>query len=82
VPTLWSFSRYAEEVTSKRYPQNRHFLAASRTCSAQSGLPTIQVPTLVLHSIDNPAEPVEQARYIAERINGSTLVDFRSTTTC
>jgi pimeloyl-ACP methyl ester carboxylesterase len=39
-------------------------------------LPTIQVPTLVLHEIGNPVERVEQARYIAERIHGSTLVEL------
>ena len=37
-------------------------------------LPTIQVPALVMHSIGNPVERAEQARYIAERIHGSTLV--------
>ena len=41
-------------------------------------LPTIQVPTLVMHTIENQMEPVEQARYIAERINGATLVELPS----
>ena len=41
-------------------------------------LPAIQVPTLVLHSVDDHVEPVEQARYIAERIPGATLVELPS----
>ena len=39
-------------------------------------LPTIQVPALVMHSIGNPVERAEQARYIAERIHASTLVEL------
>ncbi len=48
----------------------------TRDSDVRAVLPTIQVPTLMLHAIDNPVEPVEQARYIAERINGSTLVEL------
>jgi len=48
----------------------------ARDSDVRAVLPTIQVPTLVLHAIDNPVEPVGQARYIAERIPGSTLVEL------
>jgi class 3 adenylate cyclase len=41
-------------------------------------LPTIQVPTLVLHSSDNLVTLVGNARYIAERISGSNLVELPS----
>jgi class 3 adenylate cyclase/pimeloyl-ACP methyl ester carboxylesterase len=39
-------------------------------------LPTIQVPTLVLHRTDDGIEPVEQSRYIAERTPGAKLVEL------
>jgi pimeloyl-ACP methyl ester carboxylesterase len=39
-------------------------------------LPTIRVPTLVLHRTGDPACKVEEGRYIAERIPGSTLVEL------
>jgi class 3 adenylate cyclase len=39
-------------------------------------LPSILVPTLVIHRVDDRAESVEQARYIAERIPGSELVEL------
>jgi class 3 adenylate cyclase len=48
----------------------------ARDSDVRAVLPTIQVPTLVLHAIDNPVEPVEQARYIAQRIPGSALVEL------
>ncbi len=39
-------------------------------------LPTIQVPTLVLHRTDDPLEPVQSGRLLAERIPGATLVEL------
>jgi pimeloyl-ACP methyl ester carboxylesterase len=39
-------------------------------------LPAIHVPTLVLHRVDDPTEPVEGARYIADRIPGAKLVEL------
>jgi class 3 adenylate cyclase len=47
-----------------------------RDSDVRAVLPTIQVPTLVLHTIDNPVEPIEQARFISERIHGSELVEL------
>ena len=38
-------------------------------------LPTIRVPTLVLHRTDDPLCPVEGARYIVDRIPGARLVE-------
>ncbi len=42
-------------------------------------LPSIRVPTLVLHRTDDPLEPVESGRYLAERIPGATLVELDGT---
>jgi pimeloyl-ACP methyl ester carboxylesterase len=39
-------------------------------------LPSIRVPTLVLHRRDDPAEPVEGARYIARQIPGAKYVEL------
>ncbi len=39
-------------------------------------LPTIQVPTLVIHRTGDRAEPVEQGRYIAEHISGATFLEL------
>src|SRR5262245_2933261 len=41
-------------------------------------LPTIDVPTLVLHRIGDPSINVEQGRYIASHIKGATYVEFPS----
>jgi class 3 adenylate cyclase len=37
-------------------------------------LPTIKVPTLVVHRKDNPVVTVEQGRYVADRIEGARFV--------
>ena len=47
-----------------------------RDSDVRAILPTIHVPTLVLHSADNPVERVEQGRYIAEQIHGATFVEL------
>jgi class 3 adenylate cyclase len=39
-------------------------------------LPTIVVPTLVLHRAEDPVEPIESGRYLAEHIPGATLVEL------
>ncbi|MEE8311429.1 MAG: alpha/beta fold hydrolase, partial [Candidatus Binatia bacterium] len=39
-------------------------------------LPSIHVPTLVLHRRDDPAVPLEGSRYIAGRIEGARLVEL------
>ncbi len=39
-------------------------------------LHTIQVPTLVLHSIDNQVEPIGEGRYTASQIPGAKLVEL------
>ena len=39
-------------------------------------LPTIRVPTLVMHRVADTSEPVEQAHYIGERIAGAKVVEL------
>jgi len=40
-------------------------------------LPTIQVPTLVLHRTGDRVEPVEEGRYIAEHVPGARLIELQ-----
>jgi class 3 adenylate cyclase/pimeloyl-ACP methyl ester carboxylesterase len=37
-------------------------------------LPTIRVPTLVVHRLDNPIVTIDQGRYVAEQIEGASFV--------
>jgi pimeloyl-ACP methyl ester carboxylesterase len=39
-------------------------------------LPTIRVPTLILHNVEDRDVKIEEARYIAARIPGAKLVEF------
>jgi pimeloyl-ACP methyl ester carboxylesterase/class 3 adenylate cyclase len=41
--------------------------------------PSIHVPTLVLHTPDDPVVPYEQAHWLAEQIPGARLVDLKGT---
>jgi class 3 adenylate cyclase len=49
---------------------------ASRDTDVRHVLPSIQVPTLVLHRLGDKVEPVEQGRYIASHVPGATLVEL------
>lgn len=42
----------------------------------RSLLPTVSVPTLVLHRTGDPAVPVEAGRYVANQIPGARFVEF------
>ena len=42
---------------------------------ARAILPTIRVPTLVVHVAANPVVPIEFGRYIADHIDGATFVE-------
>ena len=42
-------------------------------------LPSIQVPTLIMHRVGDKAERFEQARYIGERIAGAEVVELPGT---
>jgi pimeloyl-ACP methyl ester carboxylesterase/class 3 adenylate cyclase len=39
-------------------------------------LPTIRVPTLVLHKVDDRCTPLEEGRYIADHVPGATFVEL------
>jgi pimeloyl-ACP methyl ester carboxylesterase len=39
-------------------------------------LPAIHVPTLLLHRLDDPIEPIEAARYVSKQIAGARLVEL------
>ena len=41
-------------------------------------LPTIQVPTLVIHNVDDPSDSVQAARYAVSKIPGPSSSSFRS----
>ncbi len=43
---------------------------------ARDALPLIHVPTLVLHTRDNVAVPIDEGRYLAEHIEGSKFVEL------
>jgi class 3 adenylate cyclase/alpha-beta hydrolase superfamily lysophospholipase len=47
-----------------------------RDADVRAVLPTIQVPTLVMHSAYDPVEPIDQGRYIAAHVPGATLVEL------
>jgi 3-oxoadipate enol-lactonase len=51
-------------------------LDASRTHEAWDRLPSISAPTLVMHGSEDAVMPVANARLLAERIPGATLVVF------
>ena len=47
-----------------------------RDSDVRAVLPSIQVPTLVVHNVDDPVEPVGQARYVADSIPGAELTEL------
>lgn len=49
---------------------------AAAAADARSLLPAIRVPTLVLHPVENRFVPVEQARYIADHIDGARFIEL------
>ena len=51
------------------------YLAAESFVDGRAVLPTIMVPTLVVHRTDSPMLPIEHGRYLAEHIPDATLVE-------
>jgi class 3 adenylate cyclase len=47
-----------------------------RNMDVREALPLIQAPTRVLHVTENPFIPIEHGRYLADRIDGATLVEL------
>ena len=54
------------------------YLRALFHMDVRHALPLIAAPTLVLHAVRDRSDPVEQARYMAERIPGATMVELDS----
>lgn len=54
----------------------RGLIAASREIDVRGVLPTIRVPTLVLHRSGDRVVHVENGRYLAEHIPGARYVEF------
>jgi class 3 adenylate cyclase len=46
------------------------------TADVRSVIPLIDVPTLVLHRVDNPFLLIGQGRYLAEHISGAKLIEL------
>jgi class 3 adenylate cyclase len=47
-----------------------------REVDIRAVLPTIRVPTMVMHRVGDTSERVEQARYIGERVAGAEVVEL------
>lgn len=56
--------------------QYEHIL---RNLDVRQVLTSIQAPTLILHTIDNRYLPIEHGRYLADHIDGATLVELTGT---
>lgn len=54
------------------------YLRALLHMDVRHALPMVQAPTLVLHATRDRSDPVEQARYMAERIPGATMIELDS----
>jgi pimeloyl-ACP methyl ester carboxylesterase/class 3 adenylate cyclase len=54
----------------------RKLIAMALDTDARSVLPSIRVPTLIVHRVGDPVVRVENARYMAEHIPGAKLVEL------
>jgi class 3 adenylate cyclase/pimeloyl-ACP methyl ester carboxylesterase len=68
------FARYMRSMTTPRLAAA--FLKDMMASDARSLLPSVHVPTLVLHRRSSPIVPLEQGRYLAEGIEGARLVQL------
>jgi phosphoglycolate phosphatase-like HAD superfamily hydrolase len=50
-----------------------------RNLDVRQALASIQTPTLILHTIDNRFIPIELGRYLADHIEGATMVELPGT---
>ncbi len=77
-PTAESYAAHSAPPQAPGRPQ-RAVLAVERMLrdsDVRAVLPSIQVPTLVVHNVDDPVEPVGQARYVADSIPGAELTEL------
>ena len=68
------WGRYARTSASPRAAAN--LMRMNADWDVRYALPTMRVPTLILHWRDEHVFPVECARYMAERIPGAELVEL------
>ena len=69
----WAVRWQRNSVTRDALPGIFEILAET---DVRHVLPTIQVPTLVLHRREDPIVPVDNGRYLAEHIPGARLVEL------
>jgi class 3 adenylate cyclase len=68
---------YARYLRSAATPRRiREHIRRVIDLDVRSALPTVSVPTLVLHRRDNPLIPVAMGRWIAERVPGARFVEL------
>jgi class 3 adenylate cyclase len=69
---------FARVLRSAATPRNAaaQFDYVLRSVDVRQALSLIRVPTLVLHSHDQPVLPFEHGRYLADHIAGARLVEF------
>ena len=46
------------------------------TMDVRAALGLVQTPTLILHHVENPLIPISHGRYLAEHVEGSTLIEL------
>jgi class 3 adenylate cyclase len=63
-------------LTSASPGAARQLNLMNRHIDVRHVLPTIRVPTLVLHRVDDEPFPIDGARYMAERIPGAEMVEL------
>jgi pimeloyl-ACP methyl ester carboxylesterase/DNA-binding SARP family transcriptional activator len=54
------------------------FLRALLEMDVRAALPDVAVPTLVLHATGDRSDPIEEARYMADRLPHATMVELDS----
>ncbi|HEY7876094.1 MAG TPA: adenylate/guanylate cyclase domain-containing protein [Actinomycetota bacterium] len=72
----WASRWQRNSVTRDALPE--YFRILEKT-DVRHVLETIQVPTLVLHRTDDPIVPVDNGRYLAEKIPGAKYVELPGT---
>jgi pimeloyl-ACP methyl ester carboxylesterase/class 3 adenylate cyclase len=68
------FARYMRSMTTPRVAAA--FLRNMMASDARSLVPSVHVPTLVMHRRSSPMVPVEQGRYLADHIEGARFVEL------
>jgi pimeloyl-ACP methyl ester carboxylesterase len=70
------FQRYERLAASPS--AGARYLRALFEMDVRTALPDVTVPTLVVHATGDRTDPVEEARYMAERLPQATMVELDS----